>query len=121
MKTGDHKSLGGIKLKQTSKAATPPRPRTTSTHPRTIAPPSPAPSVSLAQNNDALLKTCKTHMEQSIHYLLHQQDPRGFWVAELEADSTLTSEYIMLRRMLKKVNPAKERKKVSYLKAAAAQ
>ena len=74
--------------------------------------------MSSAASGGKLLKTCKMHTEQSVHYLLNQQDPRGFWVAELEADSTLTSEYIMLRRRLDKVDPEKERKKVSYLKAA---
>ena len=83
--------------------------RTTATHSTTA---------SETDSRNALLKTCKTRIEQSLRYLLNQQDARGFWVAELEADSTLTSEYIMLRRMLNKADPKKERKKVSYLKSA---
>ena len=43
------------------------------------------------------------------------QDPTGFWVAELEADSTLTSEYIMLRYLLGKVDKTKQRKAAAYL------
>lgn len=49
-------------------------------------------------------------------YLLSVHDrSEGFWVDELEADSTLTSEYIMLRRFLGVVDPAKEKKAVQYL------
>ena len=40
-------------------------------------------------------------LQRSETWLLRQQDPvEGFWVEELEADSTLTSEYLMLRRYL---------------------
>ena len=44
------------------------------------------------------------------------QDQEGFWVAELETDSTLTSEYLMLRRLLGKVDETKQRKAVAYLR-----
>jgi squalene-hopene/tetraprenyl-beta-curcumene cyclase len=44
------------------------------------------------------------------------QDPQGFWVAELETDSTLTSEYLMLRHFLGKVDETKQRKAVAYLR-----
>mgnify|MGYP003327938794 FL=1 len=42
-------------------------------------------------------------IEEALHrgeaWLLSQQDAdEGFWVEELEADTTLTSEYLMLRR-----------------------
>jgi squalene-hopene/tetraprenyl-beta-curcumene cyclase len=43
------------------------------------------------------------------------QDPAGYWAAELEADSTLTSEYIMLRYLLGKVDETKQRKAAAYL------
>ena len=38
-------------------------------------------------------------------------------VAELEADTTLTSEYLMLRRFLDRVDPEREEKAVRYLQA----
>ena len=47
-------------------------------------------------------------IEQARSRLLAMQDPTGFWVAELEADSTLTSEYIMLRYLLGKVDKTKQ-------------
>ncbi len=49
-------------------------------------------------------------------WLLGRQDhENGFWVEELEADTTLTSEYVMLRRFLGLVDVDRERKAASYL------
>ena len=51
--------------------------------------------------------------------LLARQDAReGFWVAELEADTTLTSEYLMLRRFMGVTDLERERKAVRYLRAS---
>lgn len=50
-------------------------------------------------------------------FLSRQHASEGYWVAELEADTTLTSEYIMLRRFLDLVDPERERKAVHYLRA----
>lgn len=50
-------------------------------------------------------------------YLLTVQNPsEGYWVGELEADSTLTSEYVMLRHFIGRVDPLREQKAVRYLK-----
>lgn len=49
-------------------------------------------------------------------FLSRQHPSEGYWVAELEADTTLTSEYLMLRRFLGQVDPARERKAVRYLR-----
>ena len=46
-----------------------------------------------------------------------QHPVEGYWVAELEADTTLTSEYLMLRRFLGRLDPERERKALRYLKA----
>jgi squalene-hopene/tetraprenyl-beta-curcumene cyclase len=51
-------------------------------------------------------------------FLARQDQTEGYWVAELEADTTLTSEYLMLRRFMDRVDPARERKAVRYLKSA---
>lgn len=55
-------------------------------------------------------------IEQARSRLLAMQDPAGYWAAELEADSTLTSEYIMLRYLLGKVDETKQRKAATYLR-----
>ncbi|ALA57155.1 squalene--hopene cyclase [Nitrospira moscoviensis] len=56
-------------------------------------------------------------IRRSQSWFLARQHPEGHWVAELEADTTLTSEYLMLRRFLDCVDPERERKAVQYLKA----
>ncbi len=50
-------------------------------------------------------------------FLSRQHPTEGYWVAELEADTTLTSEYLMLRRFLDRVDLERERKAVRYLRA----
>ncbi len=50
-------------------------------------------------------------------FLSRQHESEGYWVAELEADTTLTSEYVLLRRFLDRVDPERERKAVCYLRA----
>ncbi|MBA5865805.1 MAG: squalene--hopene cyclase [Nitrospira sp. CR1.3] len=51
-------------------------------------------------------------------FLSRQHPSEGYWVAELEADTTLTSEYLMLRRFLDRVDPERERKAIRYLRSA---
>jgi len=55
-------------------------------------------------------------IRRSQAWFLGQQHAEGYWVAELEADTTLTSEYLMLRRFLDRVDPEREDKAVRYLK-----
>ena len=45
----------------------------------------------------------------------HQDSEKGYWVYELEADTTLTSEYLMSRRFLGLVDADREEKAVRYL------
>ena len=54
-------------------------------------------------------------LQRGIEALLSRQDPAGFWVHELEADATITSEYLMLRRWLGIADPAQEAKVVRQL------
>ncbi len=55
-------------------------------------------------------------LQKGEDWLLGRQDPeRGFWVEELEANTVLTSEDVMLRRFLDLVDPERERKSVRYL------
>jgi squalene-hopene/tetraprenyl-beta-curcumene cyclase len=50
------------------------------------------------------------------HHLLELQDPAGFWQGELEADVTITAEYLLLRHLLGTADPAIEAKAVRYLR-----
>lgn len=58
-------------------------------------------------------------LERALHIgteaLLARQDPAGFWVHELEADVTITSEYLLLRRWLGVPDPAREAKAVRHI------
>jgi squalene-hopene/tetraprenyl-beta-curcumene cyclase len=54
-------------------------------------------------------------IRRSRAWILKQQHEAGFWVAELEADTTLTSEYLMLRRFLNMVDPDRQRKAIRHL------
>jgi squalene-hopene/tetraprenyl-beta-curcumene cyclase len=54
-------------------------------------------------------------VKRSQQWHLNRQSQAGYWVHELEADTTLTSEYLMLRRFLGLADPEKERKAVRYL------
>ena len=39
-------------------------------------------------------------VERSVDYFLRTQHPDGYWVGELEANATITAEYILFRRIL---------------------
>jgi squalene-hopene/tetraprenyl-beta-curcumene cyclase len=56
-------------------------------------------------------------LQRGVERLLHHQDQAGFWLFELEADATITSEYLLLRRWLGIVDPALEAKVVRRLLA----
>ncbi len=54
-------------------------------------------------------------IRRSQDYILSQQLPEGYWVGELEANTTLTSEYLLFRRLLGLVDTKREQKCVRYL------
>src|SRR2546427_252937 len=51
-------------------------------------------------------------------YLLPHQAPEGYWVGELEANTTITSEYLLLCHLIDRVDRPKEAKAVRYLRRA---
>src|SRR5499427_4504040 len=54
-------------------------------------------------------------IRRSQDYILSQQLAEGFWVGELEANTTLTSEYILFRHLIGHVDTQREQKCVGYL------
>ncbi len=50
-------------------------------------------------------------------YLLERQKPEGYWEAELEGDTILESEYILLLQFLDLRNPVKFRKLANYIRS----
>ena len=55
-------------------------------------------------------------IERAQSALLAAQAPDGHWVGELEADSTITSEYLLLGHLLDRVDRDREAKMVTYLR-----
>src|SRR3989475_9019139 len=49
-------------------------------------------------------------------YLLAHQAPDGHWIGELEADTTITSEYLLLGHLIDRIDRRKEAKAVQYLR-----
>jgi squalene-hopene/tetraprenyl-beta-curcumene cyclase len=54
-------------------------------------------------------------IRKSQDHLLDAQDAAGFWRGELEADTTITSEYLLLRHLVGKQDPHLEQKALRYL------
>ncbi len=70
---------------------------------------SPAPTDSAAVRVDAAI-------EHAHRLLLRTQEPDGHWVGELEADSTISSEYLLFCHVLDRVDREREAKIVAYLR-----
>src|SRR5215813_4533569 len=49
-------------------------------------------------------------------FLLGAQAADGHWVGELEADTTITAEFLLLSHLIDRANPDRERKAVRYLR-----
>jgi squalene-hopene/tetraprenyl-beta-curcumene cyclase len=54
-------------------------------------------------------------IERSRDFFFREQLPAGYWWAELESNTTITSEYIILFHFMGMVNRDKERKMANYL------
>jgi squalene-hopene/tetraprenyl-beta-curcumene cyclase len=54
-------------------------------------------------------------VKRSQAYLLAQQTAEGYWVGELEANTTLTSQYVLFRHLIGHVDEARQQKCVRYL------
>jgi squalene-hopene/tetraprenyl-beta-curcumene cyclase len=48
-------------------------------------------------------------------YLLSQQQPEGYWVGELEANITLTAQYLLFRHLIGRVDEVRQQQCVRYL------
>jgi squalene-hopene/tetraprenyl-beta-curcumene cyclase len=55
-------------------------------------------------------------IQRSLDHLLSLQDPEGFWVGELEADTTLESDYIFYLHVLGKLDNRRRVKLANYIR-----
>ena len=94
----------------------------------------PDPSLKLVSNNPAVIgdaarppgahatvghaEALEAALARSAAWLLQRQRQEGYWVEELEADTTLTSEYMMLRRYIGAVDENREANMVRSLREA---
>lgn len=105
------------RLKGGSRANAAPPLRLVSHNPHPAVTPEPA-TRRTASSSTGQSESVDEAVRRSQAWLMARQHPRdGYWVAELEADTTLTSEYLMLRRFLDLVDQERERKAVRYLKS----
>lgn len=56
-------------------------------------------------------------IQEAQAFLLSAQAPDGHWIGELEADATITAEYLLLGHLIERVNREREQKAVRYLRS----
>ncbi|TCZ59772.1 squalene--hopene cyclase [Roseicella aquatilis] len=81
------------------------------------------PELTLADDGfgPSLRGTLDAAIGRATDHLLRRQQADGHWVFELEADATIPSEYLMLRRFFGKRDPAQEERIGRYLRRVQAQ
>ena len=62
------------------------------------------------------LEAVRHAIQAAQRYLLDRQDPEGYWIAELEGDTILESEYILLLQFLGRRDMDKFRKIANYIR-----
>jgi squalene-hopene/tetraprenyl-beta-curcumene cyclase len=64
----------------------------------------------------SIVATLQETIDRARTHLLACQAPDGHWAGELQADTTITAEYLLLRHLLDRVDPALERRAVRHLR-----
>jgi len=58
----------------------------------------------------------RSAIERSMDWLLRAQEPEGYWIGELEADTTLESDYVLYEYVLDRCGPQKIEKLANYIR-----
>jgi hypothetical protein len=66
------------------------------------AAPMPHGPVTVAAASGGLAERAQMRLGRAVEHLLSLQSPEGYWCAELEGDSILESEYILLKWIIEK-------------------
>lgn len=64
---------------------------------------------------ESLGERVQSAIDRTVGYFLSVQDHEGYWWAELESNTTITSEYIMLHTILGGLDPSRRAAMVKYL------
>lgn len=75
-----------------------------------------APETAVAPRRDALRGCLERAIERGANHLLSLQAHEGYWLGELEADTTLESDYIYYLHVLGKANPERIAKLANYVR-----
>jgi squalene-hopene/tetraprenyl-beta-curcumene cyclase len=67
--------------------------------------------------SDPLIKQAAKGLERAVAALLREQKPEGYWCAELQGDSILESEYILLRWIIEQEHDPRLPKIANYLRS----
>ncbi len=67
--------------------------------------------------SSALLRRAFTQLHRSVNTLLNEQRPEGYWCAELQGDSILESEYILLKWIIEQENDPRLPLIANYLRS----
>lgn len=73
------------------------------------------PSISMTPKQPTIV--LKHAIEQALNALLSKQKPDGHWIYELEADSTIPAEYILMNHFIDEVDDETERYIANYLRS----
>src|SRR5258708_5707860 len=64
----------------------------------------------------ALSERLSDTIDRGVNYLLSLQASDGYWIGELEADTTLESDYIFYLQIINKANPERIAKLANYVR-----
>ncbi|HTC65412.1 MAG TPA: prenyltransferase/squalene oxidase repeat-containing protein, partial [Candidatus Saccharimonadales bacterium] len=64
----------------------------------------------------ALSERLSDTIDRGVNYLLSLQASEGYWIGELEADTTLESDYIFYLQIINKANPERIAKLANYVR-----
>ncbi len=67
--------------------------------------------------NNRTSSTLDSAVDKAIEYMLHVQHTDGYWIGELEGDTILESEYIILMRFLERGDENKLKKAAAYIRS----